>query len=115
MDIDSVFKIYVNQIGIAFQWQKNATLTQIIFRDTGFHIAVDEIAMFLEEVKLSIKNQPCLGCELGVDCKSMLLKTPMNRVTMAVSLNELNQITDLLEGTLFQLELQQYLQEVCKN
>lgn len=115
MDMDGVFKIYNNKMGISFQWQKNASLTQVIFRDTGFHISTDEIMSFLEQVELSRAKQPCLGCKLGPDCRSMLLQTPMSRLTMAVSLNELNQIEDLLRGTLFQLKLKHYLKKVCRN
>ena len=115
MDIDSVFKIYNTKAGISFQWRKNAELTQVIFRDTGFHLSVNEIEIFLEQVLVSRTKQPCTCCRLGADCRSMLLQTPFSKVTMAISLNELDEIEDLLRGTLFQLELNRYLQEVCKN
>ena len=115
MDMDSVFKIFDNKIGISFKWQKDAKLTQVIFRDIGFHISMDEMMIFLEEVELSKTKQPCSGCRFGDDCRSMLLQTPMSKVTLAVSLNELNQIEELIKGTVFQLELQNYLQEVCRN
>ena len=115
MDMDSIFKIYDNKMGIAFQWQKKAVLTQVIFRDTGFHLSIDEIELFLYQVALSKMKQPCVGCKLGANCRSMLLQTPFNKVSMAVSLNELDEIEDLLRGTLFQLELKAYLDELCKN
>ena len=115
MDMSSVFKIYDNQIGISFQWQKKAKLTQVIFRDTGFHLSISEIAFFLDQVALSRTKQPCIGCRLGADCRSMLLQTPVSKVSMAVSLNELDEVEDLLRGTLFQLELNEYLESVCKN
>ena len=113
--MDNVFKVFDNNIGISFQWQKNATLTQVIFRDTGFHLSKDEMELFMDQVTLSKTKQPCSGCRLGDDCRSMLLQTPFSKVSMAVSLNELNEIEELLKGTLFQLELNDYLKEVCKN
>jgi len=115
MGTDSVFKIYDNSIGISFQWKKNAKLTQVIFRDTGFHLSKEEIVFFLEEIQLSKQKKTCKTCSLGTECRSMLLKTPFYKVSMAVSLTELNAIEDLLRGTLFQLDLNEYLQELCKN
>lgn len=112
---DNVFKVFVNEIGISFQWQKNAALTQVIFKDTGFLLNMDEILFFIDQIELSKKRQPCLECKLGANCRSMLLQTPIKKVSMAVSLNELNQIEELLRGTVFQLELDDYLQNVCRN
>lgn len=110
-----IFKIFTNEIGLSFQWQKNAILTQIIFRDIGFHLSIDEIELFIDQIELSRIKQPCIDCKLGQDCRSMLLKTPSHKVSLAVSLNELNEIEDLLKGTLFQLQLNEYLIKVCKN
>lgn len=111
----NVFKVFDNNIGISFQWKKNAALTQVIFRDIGFHLSMDEIELFMEETALSRSKQPCLGCKLGADCRSMLLQTPVPKVSIAVSLNELNEIEELLKGTLFQLQLDYYLHELCRN
>ena len=113
--MNDVYKIYSNGVGIAFKWQKDAFLTQLIFRDTGFHLSIDEIELFIEQVQVSKINVPCLDCKLGTNCRSILLRTPSSRVSLAVSFKELNQIEDLLNGTLFQLELNEYLQEICKN
>jgi len=113
--MDNIFKVFDNNIGISFQWKKNATLTQVIFRDTGFNLSMDEMELFMDQIVLSKTKQPCMGCKLGNDCRSMLLQTPFDKVSMAVSFNELNEIEELLKGTLFQLELNVYLQEVCKN
>ena len=115
MDKNSVYKIFENKIGISFQWQKNAVLTQVIFRDVGFHLSVDEIVLFLDQIELSRLNRPCIECKLGKNCRSMLLKTPANKVSMAVSFNELIEIEDLLKGTLFQIELNTFLHNICKN
>ena len=113
--MDGVFKVYSNEIGISFKWKKNEASIQVIFRDIGFFLSVLEIESFLCQVLDSKKKEVCLGCKYGKDCRSMLLKTPSNKISIAVSLNELNEVEDLLRGTLFQADLEQYLNKVCKN
>jgi len=113
--MDSIYKIYENKMGIAFQWKKGATLTQIIFRDTGFHLSAKEIEIFIDKVEYSRLNRPCEDCVLGDNCRSLLLQTPVNKVTIAVSINELKDIEDLFKGTLFQLKLNNYLKSICSN
>ncbi|OSY87181.1 hypothetical protein WH52_13035 [Tenacibaculum holothuriorum] len=114
--MDSITRIYDNIIGISFRWTHTKTdLTQIIFRDTGFHLLEDEIEEFLEKIEDSKNQKKCATCSKGKDCKSILLQTPSNKVSMAVSLVELGQIEDLLKGTLFQLRMNNYLEDLCKN
>ncbi|MDY0781241.1 hypothetical protein [Tenacibaculum sp. IB213877] len=114
--MENILKIYDNKIGISFQWKHIQThLTQIIFRDTGFHLSIDEIEIFIDKISDAKQQKNCITCEAGDYCKSILLQTPSNRVSMAVSMVELGQIEDLLKGTLFQLRLNNYLTEICKN
>ncbi len=113
--MDTIYKIYENNIGIAFKWTKGAFLTQVIFRDIGFHISKEEIETFIEEIKISRSKANCIDCHLGKNCRSLLLKTPSNQVSVAVSLNELVDIEDLLRGVLFQLKINEYLSAICKN
>jgi hypothetical protein len=44
-----------------------------------------------------------------------LLKTPLKEIDLAVSKSELMQIKDLIEGTLFTMELMEYIDNICKN
>lgn len=114
--MENVIKIYDNKIGISFRWRDtNSKLTQIIFNDTGFHLTVNEIEDFLERVIDSKLQKNCSTCIKGENCKSILLQTPSEKVSMAVSQVELGQIDDLLKGTLFQLRLNNYLADICKN
>lgn len=116
MNDKEILKIYNNDIGISFQWLNTSSdLTQVIFRDTGFHLSEEEIELFLEKVDDAKVQKQCGQCKLGDDCKSILLQTPSNKVSMAVSRVELGQIEDLLRGTLFQLRLNVYINELCKN
>lgn len=111
-----ITKIYENTIGLSFVWNDTRTfLTQLVFRDTGFHLTVDEIEIFIEKIYDSKMQTQCSTCEYGDNCRSILLQTPSNKVSLAVSKIELGQIEDLLKGTLFQLKLNDYLYEVCKN
>ena len=113
--MEDIFKVYDNEIGIAFKWQSNADLIQVIFRDIGFLLSFKEIKLFLNQVLDSKQKEVCLGCKLGKDCRSMLLKTPSYKVSIAVSLNELDEVEDLLRGTLFQTTLDTYLEGICEN
>ncbi|MFY7671121.1 hypothetical protein ACOSP6_08515 [Tenacibaculum sp. MEBiC06402] len=114
--MEEIVKIYDNQIGISFQWKHSCSLlTQVIFRDTGFHLTEDEIELFIEKTIDSKKQKKCRECPMGEDCRSLLLQTPSNKVSLAVSSIELGQIEDLLRGTLFQLRLNNYLVDICKN
>ncbi len=114
--MEDIIKIYENKIGISFQWTHSySPITQIIFRDIGFHLTEEEIEIFLDKTIDSKTQKRCAECKLGENCKSLLLQTPSNKVSLAVSLIELAQIEELLRGTLFQLRLNNYLNEICKN
>ena len=96
-------KIYSNDIGISFQWKdSNSKLTQIIFRDTGFHLYETEIEEFLEKIDESKEQKNCATCISGENCKSILLQILSSKISMAVSKIELGQIDNLVKGTLFQ-------------
>ncbi|CAM1342964.1 conserved hypothetical protein [Tenacibaculum aestuarii] len=116
MVMDGITKIYDNSIGVSFYWEENkSNLVQLIFRDVGFHLTEPEIELFLDKVTDSKLQRNCGTCERGKDCRSILLQTPSNKVSMAVSAIELWQIDDLLKGTLFQLRMNNYLNDICKN
>ncbi|CAM1334519.1 hypothetical protein [Tenacibaculum aestuariivivum] len=114
--MEDIIKIYDNKIGISFCWKGTSNhLIQIIFRDTGFHLTKNEIEQFLEKVIDSKNQKNCATCIKGKNCKSILLQTPSEKVSMAVSYIELGQIDDLLKGTLFQIRMNNYLDNLCKN
>lgn len=114
--MDKILRIYSNDIGISFKWlDTRNNLTQIVFRDTGFHLSENEIESFVQKTRDAKQQLNCENCKFSKNCKSILLQTPSNKVSMAVSKLELKQIEDLLKGTLFQLRLNDYLGEICKN
>ncbi len=111
--MNDVQKIYSNEIGISFRWNHvNTDLTQIIFRDTGFHLSEKEIEIFINKLDDAKKIKQCQVCQ-EKNCKSILLQTPSNKVSLAISKTELGQIEDLLKGTLFQIRLNNYVREIC--
>ncbi|MFD0993837.1 hypothetical protein [Tenacibaculum geojense] len=114
--MENIIKIYDNAIGISFQWTHIETdLTQIIFRDIGFHLSEEELELFTDKITEAKFQKQCKNCDMGPNCKSILLQTPLSKVTLAVSLSELQQIEDLLKGTLFQVKLNKYINDICKN
>ncbi|WBX73874.1 hypothetical protein PG913_01040 [Tenacibaculum pacificus] len=114
--MENIIKIYDNKIGISFCWKDTSnTLVQIIFRDTGFHLTENQIEEFSEKVLDSKSQKNCANCPKADNCKSILLQTPSEKVSMAVSQIELGQIDDLLKGTLFQMRMNNYLDDLCKN
>lgn len=115
--MDGIKKIYDNNIGISFHWKETkSNLIQLIFRDIGFHLTESEIELFLDKVIDSKIQRSCATrCSRGKNCRSILLQTPSDKVSVAVSSVELGQIDDLLKGTLFQLRMNNYLNDICKN
>ena len=110
-------QIYYNDFGVAFYWRKNEQVikdrVQIVFKETGFYFSVNEIKDFACIVN-DMSNRPCCN-ECRNKCNKFLLKTPVREIDLAVSHSELSDIKDLLEGTLFNIELFGYISDVCKN
>ncbi len=108
--------IYHNQFGVAFQWKRNSSKAknkvQIVFRDTGLLLSMEELARFSQNIKCSLKDghqNLCSDCQHNDSCRSLLLDTPAPQVTLSMSQNELYAVQDLVEGTLFQLNLDNFL------
>lgn len=110
------YTFYSNDFGISFKWTHIASdLTQIVFRNIGFYLSEEEIEQFLYKVTDAKKQKNCATCSAGENCRSILLQTPSNKVSMAVSMVELREIEGLLKGTLFQIKMDNYLSDLCKS
>ncbi|PCJ95282.1 MAG: hypothetical protein COA50_08695 [Flavobacteriaceae bacterium] len=117
-DIDP---IYSNGFGIAFQWKKGTSVhdekIQMVFRDTGLLLSKKELLLFAKNIECT-KNAHglCGQClKSDRDCRALLLDTPAPQVTMAVSQNELSAIQDLVEGTLFNMNLDKLIGGICND
>jgi hypothetical protein len=117
--MDDVEIIHHNRLGIAFRW-KNTHLNidpnriQLVFKDMGFYLLREEIIQFSSNIKLAEKRS-CSNCKNPENCRNILLRSPLQKMDFAVSSEELEQISELIEGTLFRLNLFQYLDDICKN
>lgn len=114
-DIDLIYR---NRLGIAFRWKRNAATqmkkVQLIFRDTGLLLTGEELVKFsadIEKVFNESQEFLCKDCQVQGACRSLLLDSPAPQVTFSVSYEELLDLKDLVGGTLFQLNLDSYLNE----
>ncbi|GGZ43263.1 DUF6686 family protein [Mesonia mobilis] len=101
--------IYKNEFGISFQWKSKREKVQVVFKDTGFLLSLEEIKIFQKNVLQVEAEQCCQNCEYSRSCRSLLLKTPSQKIDLAVSLDELDQINELLGATIFKLETKAYV------
>ena len=106
--------IYNNDAGTSFFWiTEEEVLTnkvQLIFRETGFYFSLQELKLFQNCINESYHlNNCCDDCEFRNNCHKFLLKTPCTQIDLAVSMTELELVKDLVEGTLFKINLVDYL------
>jgi hypothetical protein len=118
--MSDIQRIYHNDFGIAFQWKQDLAKNkhnhfQVIFRDTGFYLSLSQLENFSKLVQRAANRNCCNDCKANAHCRAILLKTPATEVDLAVSRDELESISDLIEGTLFQIKLDRYLKGVCSN
>lgn len=112
--MQDIHHIYHNKYGVAFQWKRNSVKdilkVQIVFRDTGLLLSKEELTQFSKNIKYTKENNSlCNDCVNNDSCKALLIDSPAPQITFAVNVKELNGIHDLVEGTLFQMNLDQYL------
>jgi hypothetical protein len=106
--------LYYNDFGIAFKWKrcaaKDIKKIQLVFRNTGLFLTEQELAYFCKQVDNSLNSQSlCSDCKHDESCKSLLLQTPVNQISFAMSIIELKDVQDLIKGTIAQLQLEKML------
>jgi hypothetical protein len=107
-------QIYYNDFGMSFYWKEKGNVKsdkiQLVFKETGFYFSVAELQHFVVLIQdSSQKNNCCKNCEMQRRCTKFLLKTPVNQIDLAVSMQELECIHDLVQGTLFRIRLEEYI------
>ena len=115
-----IYPIYHNSYGIAFQWKRdisrnNFNKIQLVFRNTGFYLTVEDIESFANNIKNAKQCGDCKCCGDTISGNNILLRTPSDKIDLAVDKKELGLIEDLIEGTLFQIKLDNYLNGLCNN
>jgi len=117
--MENVEQIYVNDFGLSFYWRKEDEVlkdrVQIVFKETGFYLSLAEIIRFSEMIADACKKTDCGTCCNRSRCHKFLLKTPLREIDLAVSSGELVKIKDLIEGTLFHVQLIDYLSRLSLN
>ena len=113
-------QIYFNDFGTSFYWMKDnkvvADKIQLIFRETGFYFSREELYDFKDCIQESYSlNKDCADCQLKRYCQQFLLKTPCSQIDLAMTMEELNKVEDLVEGTLFKINLEDYLYGIGLN
>ncbi len=114
--MNDVNPIYYNTFGVAFQWKrntvKNIRKVQLVFRDTGLLLSYQELTQFSKNIKCTRDSGSlCNDCAQNESCRALLLDSPSPQVSFAMNMKELDAIQDLVEGTLFQLNLDNYIKD----
>ncbi|WP_236778415.1 hypothetical protein [Pseudalgibacter alginicilyticus] len=111
--MDDINTIYYNDFGIVFQWKRCAardlSKVQLIFKDTGLFLSKEELLKFRKNIKSTFNNPNAYLCEQNSKFKSVLLQAPNRQTSFIMTLAELKNISDLVEGTIFQLGLNRFL------
>ncbi|GAA4276022.1 hypothetical protein [Aquimarina mytili] len=117
--MNAIDKIYSNTFGISFFWKRDTCNSmpkiQLVFRDIGFLLTLNELKDFSDSCTLTIQSQCCADCKDPQHCRSLLLRTPSDKIDLAVSKDELYQIQELINETIFKVELKHWIQDVCLN
>ncbi|UII74829.1 hypothetical protein LV716_11190 [Flagellimonas sp. HMM57] len=112
-----IIQLYHNSVGTTYQWKSNDAIDikkiQLIFRDTGLLITHKELTVFFKLICTTTDNTKlCKKCSEDNACKAIHLKTPIPQVSFAVSAKELKGLSELVEGTIFQLGLNKLLHKL---
>lgn len=112
--MEEIHHLFDNDYGIAFQWKhcepKECKKVQLIFNNVGFSLTMRNVKKFLKNIKTTLACPPiCEKCNDHENCKSYLLETPSSMINLAVSFVELKKLEELLEGALFQIEMDNML------
>ena len=112
--MSAIDRIYSNDVGISFFWRKGqATITpkiQLVFRDIGFLLTLYELKDFSEACRITIESQCCNSCSDHKNCRSLLLRTPSEKIDLAVGKEELALFHELIQATIFKIELQNWIE-----
>ena len=112
--MEQIKQIYYNDFGTSFYWRKQNEIildkVQLIFKETGFYFNTAELIQFKTCIEACFfSNVNCADCNLKKYCQKFLLKTPCSQIDLAVTMEELNKVKDLVEGTLFKIALNDYV------
>lgn len=113
-------QLYHNEFGISFYWKKEKKVLsdkiQLVFKEIGFYLTIAQLREFCQLTQVSkIENACCDDCQLKNRCHKFLLKTPTEEIDLAVNMEELFQIEDLIKGTLFTIQIEDFVYGLGRN
>ena len=115
--MNEIKQLYYNTFGVSFYWTKEGKALskriQVVFKDTGLYLTAAQVLEFSELIKECGESR-CDSCR-NTCCRKFLLKTPVPEIDLAVDQCELLQIKDLIDGTLFRIDLFNYLNKEGLN
>ncbi|MEL6810337.1 MAG: DUF6686 family protein [Bacteroidota bacterium] len=115
MQEHNINQLYSNTIGMTFQWKRsnltNYKKINLIFNNTGLHLTTKELEEFLCYVQKALAASSWCKEYDGKDSKSILLETPFQQLSFAMSYKDLESMKDLIKGTLFQLGLDKFIKD----
>lgn len=112
MEDRDIHILYYNPFGIGFLWNNipKKLKIQLVF---NLELEKSELELFRELIEdASINYSKCHKCQNPENCRSILLVTPLTGLSLVVSTNELKAIKDLIEGVLFNWNLQDLLDDL---
>jgi len=112
-DIDIIYR---NKFGVSFKWKKKMFVPehkyQIVFRDTGMLLTLKEIHLFSEKIhsakKVALSCGSCPHKNVS-QCKNILVETPSSKISFAMNFNEIELLNELIEGTIYNIDLNNLL------
>lgn len=117
--MSAIEKIYSNELGISFFWKKDKHIStpkiQLVFRDIGFLLSLHELKDFSDSCSAAINSNCCSQCKSSQNCRSLLLRTPSDKIDLAVNRKELHQIRELINSTIYRVELKYWIKDMCLN
>ncbi|KAF2335676.1 hypothetical protein [Flavobacterium daemonense] len=112
--MNDIEQIYRNDFGISFYWKEgNEVISdkiQLLFKQMGFYFSVEELNEFhdiIEDCVTDHSDKNTQGLKHAFD--KFLLRTPYVAIDLEISSNELSSIKDLVDGSLFRLNLNEYI------
>ena len=115
-----IHPIYQNDFGVAFFWKVNKEIVkdkvQLVFKETGLQMNPEELTAFKCLIEESYgQNYCCEDCEFKASCSKYLVKTPFKEVDLALSINEMILMNNLVSTTLFKIDLENYMWGTGRN
>ena len=91
----------------------NLHKVHVVFNNSGLKLTFEELLTFKIYIHEAFdKPTMCKSKCNSNDCRSIVLNTPFESLVFAVSRNDLIYLKDLIEGTIFEISLNRFLNQL---